>query len=83
MTYPIKTLAQLPLFLKAFRKEKNLTQAAVAKLLGITQQAYARFERHPETATLERLFIVLRLLDVELSLAHSAAQNTLETRSPW
>jgi HTH-type transcriptional regulator / antitoxin HipB len=83
MSYPIKTLAQLTLFVKAFRKEKKLTQAAMAKRLGITQQAYARFERHPETATLERLFTVLRLLDVEISLAHSDVQKTLETKSPW
>jgi len=66
--YPIKTLSQLPLILKAFRKEKGLTQAALAERLGITQQSYAHFEANPATATLERLFMVLRLLDVEISL---------------
>jgi len=66
--YPIKTISQLPLFLKAFRKEKGLTQAAMAERLGITQQSYAYFETNPATATLERLFMVLRLLDVEISL---------------
>jgi len=66
--YPIKTLSQLPLVLKGFRKEKGLTQAAMAERLGITQQSYAHFEAHPETATLERIFMVLRMLDVEVSL---------------
>lgn len=68
MIYPIKTLSQLPLILKGFRKQKSLTQAAMAEKLGITQQSYAYFEANPATATLERLFMVLRLMDVEISL---------------
>ena len=68
MIYPIKTLSQLPLILKGFRTQKGLTQAAMAERLGITQQSYAYFEANPATATLERLYMVLRLLDVEISL---------------
>jgi len=68
LIFPIKTLSQFPLILKGFRKEKGLTQAAMAERLGITQQSYAYFEANPATATLERLFMVLRLLDVEISL---------------
>ena len=68
MIYPVKTLSQLPLVLKGFRKGKGLTQAAMAERLGITQQSYAYFEASPATATLERLFMVLRMLDVEISL---------------
>ena len=68
MIYPIKTLSQLPLVLKGFRKGNGLTQAAMAERLGITQQSYAYFEANPATATLERLFMVLRMLDVEISL---------------
>lgn len=73
MNYPIKTLSQLPLVLKGFRKLRGLTQAAMAERLGITQQSYAYFEANPATATLERLFMVLRLLDVEISLDQAAA----------
>ena len=68
MSYPIKTLSQLPLILKGFRKEKRLTQAAMGEKLGITQQSYAAFEANPAVATLDRLFVVLRLLGVEISL---------------
>lgn len=68
MIYPIKTLSQFPLVLKGFRKEKGLTQATMAERLGITQQSYAYFEANPATATLERLFMVLRMLDVQISL---------------
>ena len=68
MIYPIKTIGQLPLILKGFRKEKGLTQAGMAERLGITQQSYAHFEANPASATLERIFMVLRMLDVEISL---------------
>lgn len=72
MIYPIKTPSQLPLVLKGFRKEKGITQAAMAEKLGITQQSYAHFEANPTTATLERIFMVLRMLDVEISLNHTS-----------
>lgn len=75
MPYQIKTLNQLPLLLKGFRKSKGLTQAAMAKKLGITQQSYSNFEASPKTATLERLFTALRLLDVEISLDQAQPQN--------
>lgn len=86
MIYPIKTLSQLPLILKGFRKEKGLTQAAMAERLGITQQSYAYFEANPATATLERLFMVLRMLDVEISLnrtspATGKTPGTVATRN--
>lgn len=73
MIYPIKTLSQLPLVLKGFRKEKGLTQAAIAERLGISQQSYAYFEANPASATLERLYTVLRILDVEISLNPSSS----------
>jgi len=79
LIYPIKTLSQFPLVLKGFRKEKGLTQAAMAERLGITQQSYAYFEANPATATLERLFMVLRMLDVEISLdqtSHATRKGT-------
>ena len=79
MIYPIKTLGQLTLVLKGFRKEKGLTQAAMAERLGITQQSYAYFEANPATATLERLFMVLRLLDVEISLDQTSPASSKGT----
>ncbi|MBP5986514.1 MAG: helix-turn-helix transcriptional regulator [Azonexus sp.] len=76
MIFPIKTLAQLPLLLKAFRKERGVTQAALAEKLGITQQSYAAFEANPATANLERVFTVLRLLDVDMSLVQATPAAT-------
>lgn len=76
--HAIKTLGQLSLILKGFRKEKGLTQAAMAERLGITQQSYAYFEANPASATLERLFLVLRMLGVEISLDQPAPTASKE-----
>ncbi|MEZ0600666.1 helix-turn-helix transcriptional regulator [Paraburkholderia sp. IW21] len=72
MDYAIKTLSQLRPILLGFRKSAGLTQAAVAKLLGITQQSYAQLEANPASASVERLFKVMRLLNVELSLSQTS-----------
>lgn len=75
MNFPIKTIEQLRPFLLAFRKEAGLTQAALAERLGITQQSYAALEAHPEVASFERVFKVLRLLGVEIVLADAAGSR--------
>ena len=44
--------------LKELRKRKDITQAELARILGITQQAVARWERNkstPDIGTLEQL----------------------------
>lgn len=71
MDHLIKALAQLPPILKGFRKESGLSQADMAEKLGITQQSYAYFESNPVKAPLERVFLVLRLLGVDLVLSQS------------
>jgi len=70
VNYPLQTLSQLRPVLQGFRKANNLTQAALAERLGITQQTYAQLEANPASARVERLFKVLRALDVELWLSH-------------
>jgi HTH-type transcriptional regulator/antitoxin HipB len=77
VNYSIKTLSQLPLILKGFRKERRLTQAAMAEKLGITQQSYAYFEANPAAATLDRVFMVLRLLGVEISLDQTVSDPSM------
>lgn len=70
MSYPIKTLGQLRPVLQGFRKEAGVTQAAMASQLGITQQSYAQIEANPASTSVERLYKIMRLLNVELVLAH-------------
>jgi HTH-type transcriptional regulator/antitoxin HipB len=43
----------------------------MAEKLGITQQSYAYFEANPGTATLDRLFLVLRIMGVEIILGQA------------
>ena len=75
MNYPIKTLQQLRPILVGFRKEAGLSQAAVASLLGVTQQSYAKIEANPSTTSVERLFMILRLLGAEIVLTRSDTSN--------
>jgi HTH-type transcriptional regulator/antitoxin HipB len=70
--YPIKTLSQLKPILQGFRKAAGLTQAAMASHLGVTQQTYAQLEANAATVSVERLFKVLRVLQVDLKLTQTA-----------
>jgi len=77
MNYPIKILSQLRPILRGFRKARHLTQAELAKKLGITQQSYAQLEANPASASLERLFKVLQLLEVDLVLADKPIEEKI------
>lgn len=76
--YPVKTPQQLRPLLVGFRKAAGLTQAQLAARLGVTQQTYAQLEAKPESASLDRLYLVLKLLDVNLVLTHVSGQATVE-----
>ena len=54
--------------LKSFRKKRDLTQKEIADKMGISQQTYQQLESKPQNATIERLFKVLRLLEVRVDL---------------
>nr|WP_241014578.1 helix-turn-helix transcriptional regulator [Burkholderia sp. Ac-20379] len=74
--------------LQGFRKSAGLTQAELAERLGVTQQTYARFEADPTTASLDRLFRVMRILGIELTLndTHAPggqAADSTASRENW
>jgi len=71
--YPVKTPSQLRPLLVGFRKAAGLTQAQMAIRLGVTQQTYAQLEAKPESGSMERIFKVLRLLNVNMVLHASSA----------
>lgn len=71
-SYPLNSPTQLRDLLIGFRKEQKLTQAALAEKLGITQQSYAQIEANPAAASFERLYRILRLLDVRIELSKAA-----------
>ena len=74
MDYPIRTLQQLRPLLVGLRKRAGLSQAAVAALLGVTQQSYAKIESNPASTSVERLYTILRLLGSEMVLTDQAQQ---------
>jgi len=64
----LQTPAQLPQHLKSLRKIRKLTQAQVARRLGIKQARYAFIENRPETISTQQLLDLLAVLDVEVLL---------------
>ena len=66
--HPIRTPEQLRPLFAAFRKRAGLSQAELARRIGVGQQTVSQLERNPEKATLERLLRALTALDVELVL---------------
>ncbi len=78
--YPVKTPQQLRPLLVGFRKAAGLTQAQLAARLGVTQQTYAQLEAKPESASLDRLNLVFKLLNVSLVLTHLSGPARLEDR---
>lgn len=68
--YSLNSPVQLRDLLIGFRKQANLTQAALAEKLGITQQSYAQIEANPASASFERIYKILRLLDVRIELSN-------------
>jgi HTH-type transcriptional regulator/antitoxin HipB len=69
MEYHIRTLEQLRPILVGFRKQAGLSQTALASLLGVSQQSYAKIEANPSTTSIERLFKILSLLGADIILS--------------
>jgi HTH-type transcriptional regulator / antitoxin HipB len=81
MDYPVKTPLQLRPLLVGFRKSAGLTQADMASRLGVTQQTYAQLEAKPESARMDRLFLVLAMLKVNIIL-NQPSEQTLPEPTP-
>ncbi len=83
--FPVKLLSQLRPLLIGFRKSKGLTQRELSARLGVTQQTYARLEANPSKASFQRLYKVLNILGVEMSLnsAPILTDATREGRYPY
>jgi len=67
-TLALHSPAQLAAHLKSLRKLRGLTQAQLAKRLGISQSRLADIENHPETVSSAQLLDLLAALGVEVLL---------------
>lgn len=54
--------------LKALRKDKNLSQANLAKLIGVTQQCVSEWENLKTEPTLSYLWLLADLFDVSIDV---------------
>ncbi len=64
----LQSPAQLSLHLKSLRKSRKLTQADMAKRLGVTQERYSQIERNPELIATGRLLEIFAALGVDVLL---------------
>lgn len=65
-SYVVRTPEQLIPIFSAFRRRNGLSQAELARLIGVSQQTVSQLERNPDKATLERLLRAFAAMDVEI-----------------
>jgi HTH-type transcriptional regulator/antitoxin HipB len=77
--YTVRTPEQLPILLKAFRKQAGLTQGQLAARLGITQQTVSALERNADKVSADRLLQLLGILGVEMVLQSRGSEPDAKT----
>ncbi|HEY4316503.1 MAG TPA: helix-turn-helix domain-containing protein [Herbaspirillum sp.] len=74
-TYPIRLTAQLRQHLKAFRTARNLTQAQLGDIVGVSQARIAEIEANPGLVKFEQLMQLLSALEVTILLGEEASKG--------
>jgi HTH-type transcriptional regulator/antitoxin HipB len=64
--YPVQLVSQLQQLLKSLRKSRQMTQAALARRLGVVQSRVADIERDPGAVSVEQLLQVLAMLGAQV-----------------
>ncbi len=72
--YPVQLASQLPQLLKSLRHARKLTQAELARRLGVVQSRIADIERDPGAVNAHQLLQVLTLLGAQLVVRDMVAQ---------
>jgi HTH-type transcriptional regulator/antitoxin HipB len=79
MDYPVQLASQLPQLLKSLRKSRRMTQAELARRLGVVQSRVADIERNPGAVSVEQLLQVLAMLGAQVVVRDTAAWPTALT----
>lgn len=79
MDYPIQTPLQLSSHLRALRKARGLSQAALGRMLGVGQTRVARIEADPTSISVAQLIELLAALRVRLVLRDGEAPPVSDT----
>lgn len=72
MDYPLQLTSQLQPLLKSLRKSRQMTQAQLARRLGVVQSRVADIERDPGTVSVDQLVNVLAMLGAQLVVRETA-----------
>lgn len=67
-----------PTNLKKYRKRRNLTQEQLAKKLGISRSMLSMYETSIIYPTLDRVYDIARILDVEVADLLKCRESTAE-----
>lgn len=74
--YPVQLSSQLQQLLKSLRKSRHMTQAELARRLGVVQSRVADIERDPGAVSVEQLLQVMALLGAQLVVRDNASDTT-------
>ena len=64
--------------LKEIRKSCGYSQTELARLLGITQQQYSRYETNTNKIPLEMFLKIVRVCDLELELKNKKKNSIIK-----
>lgn len=74
MEYPVQLSSQLQQLLKSLRKSRQMTQAELARRLGVVQSRIADIERDPGAVSVEQLLQVLAMLGAQMVVRETATE---------
>jgi len=72
---------QLSTFIKEYRKQHNLTQADIAKQVGLRVATISDFENKPESCKLATFFKILAALQLQLALSPRANATSTDNNT--
>ena len=75
MDYPFQLSGQLQQLLKSLRKSRKMTQAELARRLGVVQSRIADIERDPGAVSVDQLLQVLALLGAQMVVRDTSADS--------
>ena len=76
MDYPVQLSSQLQQLLKSLRKSRQMTQAGLARRLGVVQSRVADIERDPGAVSVEQLLQVLAMLGAQMVVRETATETS-------
>ncbi len=74
MDYPVQLSSQLQQLLKSLRKSHQMTQAELARRLGVVQSRVADIERDPGAVGVEQMLQVLAILGAQMVVRETATE---------